>query len=388
MRAIIQYNCIPHYRARIFELLSQYEDVNFSVVADPEPDTPYLRTITESDQRAIRVMPAHTRIIRIPKMPDFYWQPGALQCVIREHPDAVIALGSPYSLTAWAMLIYGRLRKVPILLWSHGLLKEESGPKWWLRRLLFRLADGLLLYGDYAKELLQKKGFSPERMFVVYNSLDFDTQTQIARQISSGDIAEFRASLGVRENERLVAYTGRIQPEKRLDLLIQAVVKLAREGKYVHVVLVGEGGAREAIAQMADKAGIASYVHFLGEQYDEKYLGTILGASDLAVIPSAAGLSIMHAFVFGTPVLIHDRIEFHGPEWEAVIDGKTGFFYRYGDINDLAAKMEQAIFPVPAKSTMADACKSVINEKYNPHRQVETFVRAVRESARGMDRRL
>ena len=89
----------------------------------------------------------------------------------------------------------------------------------------------------------------------------------------------------------------------------------------------------------------------------------------------------MHALVFGTPVLLHDRVEHHFPEWEAVTEGKTGFFYRYGDVHDLAAKMEKAIFPVSAKNNMADACKAVINEKYNPHRQVETFVRAVRESA-------
>jgi glycosyltransferase involved in cell wall biosynthesis len=149
----------------------------------------------------------------------------------------------------------------------------------------------------------------------------------------------------------------------------------------VHVALVGEGEERDNLARLAAQLNIADLVHFLGESYDERYLGQVMGASDLAVIPSGAGLSVMHALVFGTPVLLHDRVEHHFPEWEAVIEGKTGFFYRYGDVNDLAAKIEQAIFPVPAKNAMADACKTVINEKYNPHRQVETFVQAVREVA-------
>ena len=368
--------------------MSQREDVHFTIVADPNPDTPFLKTVTEGDGRAIRSVRAETQIIRLPKMPELSWQPQAVLRMLRERPDAVIALGSPYSLTAWALLLVGRARGVPVLLWSHGLLKEEAGPKWWLRRALYRLATGLLLYGDYAKELLCKKGFDPGSMHVIYNSLDYDVQTQIAAQLGANEIRQFRSLLGVNEGERLVVFTGRLQPVKRLDMLIRAVGILAQQGKRVHVALVGEGSAREDLARLAREVGVEGHVHFLGESYDEHHLGLVVGASDLSVIPSGAGLSIMHALVFGTPVLIHDRVEHHFPEWEAVIDGETGFFYRYGDINDLAAKMEQAIFPVPAKSTMANACKAVINEKYNPHRQVETFVRAVRESARSAGRRL
>ena len=90
----------------------------------------------------------------------------------------------------------------------------------------------------------------------------------------------------------------------------------------------------------------------------------------------------MHAMAFGTPVVIHDRVEHHFPEWEAVVEAKTGFFYRFGDAVDLAAKIEGAIFPVPAKRSMSVPCQAMMRERYNPHRQVVTFVRAVREVAR------
>lgn len=380
-RAFIQYNCIPHYRARLFELLSCREDVHFTVIADPQSDTPYLKTLRGDEGRAIRAVRANTHIIRLPRVLPLYWQPLALKMMLRERPDVMIALGSPYSLTAWVLLLAGRALRVPVLLWGQGLLSDERGPKWWLRRMLYRLAAGQLLYGEYARDLLRCKGFDERTLYVVYNSLDHDLQSRIAGDITAEQLEAFRGTLGVARGEGLVVFTGRLQAVKRLDLLLEALGVLAARGRRVHAALVGEGAERERLARLAAERGLADRVHFLGESYDERYLGQVVAASDLAVIPSGAGLSVMHALVFGTPVLLHDRIEHHFPEWEAVTEGQTGFFYRYGDVDDLAAKMELAIFSVPAKPAMAEACRRVIREKYNPHRQVETFVRAVRETA-------
>jgi glycosyltransferase involved in cell wall biosynthesis len=382
-RALIQYNCVPHYRARIFELLTQCDTVEFEIIADTLSDTPYLKTWTGEEARTMRIRHASMRMLRLWRVPDMYWQPHAVASMMHERPDAVIALGTPYSITAWALLIMGRVLHIPVLLWGHGLLERESGPKWWLRRALYRLAAGQLLYGDRARQLLADRGFDPRALYVVYNSLDYDTQAAIARALTQEMIDDFRRGLGVRAGEGLTVFTGRLQPAKQLDLLIQALAELARRGSRVHVALVGDGSERHALAQLAERLHIADLVHFLGESYDEAYLGLVVGSSDLAVIPSAAGLSVMHAMVFGTPVLLHDRLQQHGPEWEAVIEGRTGFFYRYGDRGDLADKIDHAVLRHPARSAMAEACKTVIKEKYNPHRQVETFVRAVLENAGG-----
>lgn len=380
--ALIQYNCIPHYRARVFELLSENPDVMFTVIADADPDTPFLKAISGDGERRIRHVVAQTKILRLPKIPALYWQPDALRRIREMSPGVVIALGSPYSLTAWALAVWCRMRRVPLLLWGHGLLGEEKGPKWWLRKILYSLAHGQLLYGEYARDLLIKKGFDGERLHVVYNSLDYDMQVEIAENLSADELTAFRDSLGVRPDQGLVAFTGRLQPIKKLDLLVRALGILAERGVIVHVAFVGEGTEKARLAKLADDLGIAPQVHFLGESYDERYLGTVLAASDLCVIPSGAGLSIMHAMVFGTPVLIHDRLSEHFPEWEAVIEGETGLFYRYDDVPDMADKIQEAIFPVPVKAKMKAACQRVIAEKYNPHRQVEIFVDAVRKTLR------
>lgn len=379
VRAYIQYNCIPHYRRSIFERLSANLEVEFTVVADSKPDTPFLEVV-DLASAAIRYRIAETYRIKFPLVTELYWQPHALSIIWGQKPDVVIALGNPFSLTAWGVALLCTLRRIPLLLWGHGLLSDETGPKWWLRRLFYRLADGQLLYGMHAKTLLVAKGFDPATLYVVYNSLDYEAQCRIAEGISDGDAAAYRAHLDVRPDEGLVVFTGRLQAVKRLDLLIRAIGLLAQRGKRIHVALVGEGAEREKLAALASGEGAAELVHFLGALYDEQTLGLIYKASDLSVIPSGAGLSVMHALVFGTPVLLHDYLSDHFPEWEAVEEGVTGFFYRQGDVTDLAGKIESAVFPVAARTRMAASCQRVIHERYNPRHQEAVFVRAVRET--------
>lgn len=386
LRVMVQYNCIPHYRQRLFHHLSACSDCEFTIVADSEPDTPFLRVIPVTEEDGIRAVQVRTKVVQVPLLPALRWQPEALRYVLHYRPDVIIALGSPYSLTAWVLCMIGKVMGIPVLLWTHGVLERERGPRWWVRAVFYRLAHALVLYGDYAKEILLERGYRSDRLHVVYNSLDYDTQSHIDAEISHEAREFFRMAMGVGVEERLVVFTGRLQAVKRLDLLLEAVGILKTRGKVVHVALVGHGAEREALAKLAEQLDVAPLIHFLGESYDERYLGLILGAGDLCVIPSGAGLSVMHALAFGTPVLLHDNLSKHFPEWEAVQDGITGIFYRYGDVCDLALKMERQLFPTPAKARMTSACRTVIRERYNPHAQVDRFVRAVRLSNQQMRR--
>ena len=65
----IQYNCVAHYRARIFELLSNNNDYDFTVVADSDADTPFMVTIGELEGRKVNQIEAKTYQFSVPKIP-------------------------------------------------------------------------------------------------------------------------------------------------------------------------------------------------------------------------------------------------------------------------------------------------------------------------------
>lgn len=377
-RVYIQQNFIAHYRKAVFELLSSNKEIEFTFIADSKSDTPAMKVV-EWDTSRIRRRYARTQILKLPLIPALFWQPGAIAIVIRDKPDFLIALGNPYSLTTWLLLFVGCLWKIPVFLWGHGLLKLESGPKWWLRKSFYKLAHGLLLYGDKAKDLLIKKRFDGCKLQVIYNSLDSEVQQSFLNEITKSDLDTFRSRIGVSDGDGVVVFSGRFQINKKLGFLLDGVGMLRERGRIVHIALIGDGPERLALVSQAVRLGIVSQVHFLGESYDERFIATVFMASDLSVIPSGAGLSVMHALGYGLPVLLHDWPDEHFPEWEAVREGETGFFYRYGDIKDMADKMEGALFRNSRKEMMKEDCLATIRDRYNAAAHAGAIISAVRQ---------
>lgn len=379
LRILVQQNCIAHYRRRLFAHLSCYPHSQITILADDKPDAPGIAPVP-LDTPDVRCEMARNWKIRIWPNVVLFFQPGVLYRSLFGGPDAVIATGNPYSLTAWSLGILRLFGKFQLLFWTHGLLEEEEGLRWSIRKALYRLADGLLLYGNAAKSLLARKGIAESKLHVIYNSVDFEAQQRAAQAISEADTQSFRRRLGVERHEGLIIFSGRLQQSKRPDMIIEAIARLNDRGQKIHVVFLGDGAERAPLQTRAEELKILSQIHLLGEQYDENKVGLAFLASDLAVIPSGAGLSIMHALGYGVPVLIHNRSTENGPEWEAVKKDLTGFYFQYGDINDLAEKVAQAIFPVRLKPRLSQNCLAIIRDRYNPASQAEAMIAAVRAS--------
>lgn len=377
---MLQQVCIPHYRRHFLEKLGSDRRFRFLVLADPSAEVPFL-PLSEAPGRC-EFEPATQHFIRLTLGVSLSWQPAAVRRVVQDRPDVVIAQGSPYDLTAWVLTVVGRILGTPVLLWTHGLHGDESRLKWMVRASLYRMSRGLLLYGDHAKQLLISKGFSEERLHVIYNSLNDREQAAVSERITPEDCEAFRSSLGIDAQERLMCFTGRLQLAKRLPWLLRALNIVVQRSKSVHLVLVGDGSERSILETLAAELGLTRLVHFLGASYDESRLGLVISASDLAVIPSAAGLSVMHALSYGTPVLLHDKVEQHGPEWEAVKDGETGWFYRNNDLSDFAEKIIDALFPTPHKPLMAQSCRSTIDNRYNTTTHAGLFINAIGKHCR------
>ena len=62
----------------------------------------------------------------------------------------------------------------------------------------------------------------------------------------------------------IVLYVGRVDPEKSLDVLVNAFIIAHKKIPEAHLVVVGDGTARPDLKKMAEEAGIEEYVHFPG----------------------------------------------------------------------------------------------------------------------------
>ena len=100
----------------------------------------------------------------------------------------------------------------------------------------------------------------------------------------------------------LLAFAGRLQPEKRPDLAIAVLAALRRQGVAAHLALAGEGPMRRALQAAA--RGLP--VSFLGFLSGRAALGGLLASADLVLAPGPVetfGLAALEALACGTPVV-------------------------------------------------------------------------------------
>lgn len=307
----------------------------------------------------------------------FLWQKGLLRLSLNRDYTCLIFLGNMYFLSTWVAAIFGRMTGKRVLFWTHGFIREDEGMKGRLRTLFYRLAHGLLLYGNRSREIAIRKGFSQENLYVIYNSLDYSKQKKIRESIACDSPQNTKKKLFANPDLPLLMFVGRLTPQKRLDLILAAAKELERSGCEVNVLFVGDGRERQALTLLVDELNMNERVYFYGSCHDEQQLAPLIMAADLCVAPGEVGLTAMHALAYGTPVITHNDFSNQMPEYEAIVEGASGTFFTRGDKDDLAQKIRNWLDNAPAREVVARQCTQVIENRYNPDFQRKMINRAV-----------
>jgi glycosyltransferase involved in cell wall biosynthesis len=133
-----------------------------------------------------------------------------------------------------------------------------------------------------------------------------------ARTIHNGvSNTEFApAEFGPRPTE--LVFIGELRRLKGVDVLIEAMGRLAQSGRSVRVSIVGEGPDAEALGTLARKHGVVDLVEFMGPLPSRKALGQgrIVIVPSLAeslpniVLEAAAGIPVIATAVGGIPEIL------------------------------------------------------------------------------------
>ena len=238
-----------------------------------------------------------------------------------------------------------------------------------LKKFYFRLAGGgIFLYGNYARELMIKEGFNPDKLYVIHNSLDYDVQLSIRQSLQEKPI--YQEHYG-NDNKNIV-FIGRLTKVKRFDLLIDAIVALKERGELVNVTFIGDGVERQNMETLVEKKGIRDQVWFYGACYDEKTNAELIYNADLCVSPGNIGLTAMHVLMFGCPAITNDDFNHQMPEFEAIQDGVTGAFFHAGDSTSLAVTISKWFAAHGEnREEVRMACYKEIDEQWTPEFQIE-----------------
>lgn len=367
-RVVIVYHFFAHYRAAIMQGLLDSKDIEYFLVGDrEEPD----RSIEAWQPPKERWMV--TRCVKVAG--NMLWQTGLLKLALRHDIDAFVFLGNVNFLSTWCSAALARFKGKRVLFWTHGWIRDESGLKNQIRKCFYRLAHGLLLYGNRAKLIGMKNGFASEALYVVYNSLDYSKQRAIRENISDAYIKNVRTRLFPDSSAPVLICTGRLIKLKRLDLLLEAMCILRMEKIETCLLLVGDGPEQPALEKLAHAEGLT--VHFYGACYDENRLAELIMAANVAVSPGQVGLTAMHSLAYGVPVITHDDSDTQMPESEAILPGRTGDLFRRGDARDLAQVLKKWVCRPWPDLTARQESIAMMERCYNPAYQEAIIAHAV-----------
>ena len=273
-------------------------------------------------------------------------------------------------MSTWCFLLLAKFRKKKTILWTHGWYGKEGLLKRSMKKIFFRMADRLLLYGNYAKNLMIENGFLPKKMYVVHNSLNYDEGLRIRDTLQVSLI--YRTHFG--NTHPVLIFVGRLTPVKKLNLLVDALAILLAKGEYYNIVLVGDGAIRVSLESQVKELGLCNQFWFYGESYDESVNAELIYNADLCVSPGNVGLTAIHCMTYGTPVATHSNFMNQMPEYEAIREGKTGAFFDEDSAESIASVVS-AWFQKPdySRTAIRENCYKEIDSYWTPAFQLSVF---------------
>ena len=194
-----------------------------------------------------------------------------------------------------------------------------------------RLLDYRIGVSDAMTDLLISRGFDPDRMFTIYNGLDFSPrQPAISRE-------EYLSSVGLEADESCViaGIAARLNPVKDVATLIRGFAIAHKSCPQLRLLIAGDGEERAMLEGLARELGVEREVCFAGwiSDTDSFYhaidINTLTSLSETfpyALTEGArAGLPTVASRVGGVPYLIED--------------GVTGLLFEAGDAEGLARQL-------------------------------------------------
>ncbi len=166
------------------------------------------------------------------------------------------------------------------------------------------------------------------------------------------DLEYFKPNYAIKE-PGLIIHTGRLKRYKSVDHLLWATQMLAGKRKDFKVVIIGDGDDLPRLKDLAKKLAIDDYVTFTGYISEQEKLNYYQKATVLVEnsIKEGWGMIVIEANACGTPVVAARSPGLR----DAVLDHETGYLYDYGNIEQLAQKIELLLDDMNRNKPMAEA---------------------------------
>jgi glycosyltransferase involved in cell wall biosynthesis len=230
-------------------------------------------------------------------------------------------------------------------------------------RFLARHTTRLIAVGPEVRDDLVSLGVAPAEKFSVIR-LGIDLEGRVAGEEEGEDL---RRVFGIPPGRFVVGWIGRMTGIKRVPDVLETFKRLLDRGADAQLVLVGDGPERDHLEERARELGIARRTLFVGYQRE---IAPYLGLFDALLLPSANE---------GTPVVAIEALAARRPVVatrvggvpDVVRDGVDGFLAGVGDVDALAARLDELARDPALRARLGEAGRDHVVPRYRVSRLVD-----------------
>jgi glycosyltransferase involved in cell wall biosynthesis len=322
--AFVQLVC-PSYKFPMYEGINNISNVNLTFFVGDKGYPGYAPGIALKNNWSIKVQNKKFSIFGL----TFVWQ-SLSKVLSPKNYDLVILPEGIFYLSNYVTMFRCWWHKVPFGLYTHGFnyqrkMKRYAKLQEFIRAFIHRRCAVLIVYTEEgAQHLRNKNGVNSERIFIAKNTLDVESIFRRTETISPSQIAQCRLELGIRTDDVLLVYIGRIDVVKNPAWVVETVVRLRKRKLPIRAIFVGDGAYLAELQKTMAKLSndIREAIKFIGRIPVEE-LDRYLLSGDITVMPGMTGLAIVHSFAVGRPY-ITIKSPYHSPEITYLQDGVNG----------------------------------------------------------------
>ena len=267
-------------------------------------------------------------------------------------------------------LICARRKRIRLVTTTHGWIANDWKGHLYtmLDKIILRLFDRVVVVSQRMKRQLRRWGVPARKIEVVPNALMIDEYKPDRNDDS------VRRELGVQADEILIAYIGRLSPEKGPDVFLKTAARVIPQCARARFVLIGVGPEEAMLRELTADLGIAPRVIFAGYRKDMK---RIYNSTDLVVQSShTEGMPnvVLEALLMRVPVIATNV----GGTAEVVEHGRHGVLVPPGSCEALADQILEFIKDRGRFDSMARAGRERIVGEFDSRKRIERMMQMYR----------
>jgi glycosyltransferase involved in cell wall biosynthesis len=254
--------------------------------------------------------------------------------------------------------VLGRLAGIPIVISGERTMGMESRWRYWLNRLTAPIADRVTCVSPQVADFVVNHiGIPQDKVVTIPNGIEVpDVERPAAGR-------QARIKLGLPTDQVMVGTVARLDPVKRLDVLLQALRWLPD----AYAVIIGDGPERARLMALSEGLGLTGRVRFPGQQGDIwRWLAALdvfalssdwEGMSNALLEAMAAGLPVVATEVGGTP--------------DVVVNGATGLLVPPRDPTALAEAIVSLLNDADLRHRMGQTGRERVVQYFSAEQMVE-----------------